>query len=306
MRILSIIFSRSITTYCENTVRDIAEAIKKETGLQATDYRLTHEGRNLPGNNNNREKIGHRITQGDTVQIRITGKGGADRKRDREGEEEDSDGESALEARMKQRRKDSKDKRKKLQPIGETVRNNSNSVPCMKTWDTGDRQGYERTAALARNYLKLFEIRHVEGTPAAEEQIRQGEHHDKVLIKPTIATRGTKPTITHHSNGTLFAQNLDHWDTHVYKAYAEFTRERPGQEDTITKRECYDKARENIHIYKATLTKNKRVSTEAHKEKRKGKQPHTQGRQEKKQRREEPEQTKQGEKQTEEQQQGQQ
>jgi hypothetical protein len=39
-----------------HTVKDIAEAIKKEVGLQATDDRLTHEGRNLPDNNNNREK----------------------------------------------------------------------------------------------------------------------------------------------------------------------------------------------------------------------------------------------------------
>jgi hypothetical protein len=69
------------------------------------------------------------MTQGDTVHIRITGRGGADHKKGSEDEEDDSEGETALEARMRQRRKDNKNKRQTLQPIEEIVRDNSNTVP---------------------------------------------------------------------------------------------------------------------------------------------------------------------------------
>jgi hypothetical protein len=57
-----------------HSMKDITETIRTETGLQAKDYRLTHEGRRLPDNNTDRERIRHRIAQGDTVQIKITGR----------------------------------------------------------------------------------------------------------------------------------------------------------------------------------------------------------------------------------------
>ena len=87
----------------------------------------------------------------------------------------------------KKKRKENS-KRKRLEPIRETVRDNSNSVPGGTTWNTGERQGCKQAATTARNYLTLFEIRHEIGTTTEKEQTKEGTDHNKIKITTTIKT----------------------------------------------------------------------------------------------------------------------